>query len=65
MYGIWNCMKKEFQFGICEPSKTKACKKLLAKIGKDAYKYRFEVKKLPPTVVASYVNKGGEKDDAN
>lgn len=46
MYGIWNRMRKEFQFGICEPSKKKATKKLLEKIGKDAYKYRFEVKKI-------------------
>lgn len=46
-YGIWNNMKKEFQFGICEPSKKKATKRLFEKIGKDAYKWRFEVRKLP------------------
>lgn len=47
MYGIYNTMKKEFQFGICEPSKNKASKKLFEKIGKGAYKWRFEVRKLP------------------
>ena len=47
MYGIWNRMKKEFQFGICEPSKRKAWKKLFNKIGNDARKYRFEIKKIP------------------
>ena len=31
-YGVWNTKKKEFQFGICEPSKTKARKKLFEKI---------------------------------
>ena len=47
MYGIYNTMKHEFQFGICEPSKTKASKKLFDKIGKSDYKWRFEIKKLP------------------
>lgn len=45
-YGVWNTKKKEFQFGICEPSKTKAREKLFEKIGKDAYKYRFQIKEL-------------------
>lgn len=45
-YGVWNTKKKEFQFGICEPSKTKARKKLFEKIGKDSYKYRFQIKEL-------------------
>lgn len=45
-YGVWNTKKKEFQFGICEPSKTKARKRLFEKIGKDAYKYRFQIKEL-------------------
>lgn len=47
MYGVYNTMKKEFQFGICEPTKQAASKKLFEKIGKDAYKWRFEVRKLP------------------
>lgn len=47
MYGIYNTIKKEFQFGICEPTKKRACKKLFEKIGKDAYKWRFEVRMLP------------------
>lgn len=45
-YGIWNNMKKEFQFGIIETSKAKAEKALFNKIYKDAYKWRFEVKEL-------------------
>ncbi len=47
MYGIYNTMKKEFQFWICEVTKKQAEKKLFEKIGKDAYKWRFEVKMLP------------------
>lgn len=47
MFGVYNQMRKEFQFGICETSKKKARKKLFEKIGKDAYKWRFEVKKMP------------------
>lgn len=46
-YGIWNSCRKEFQFGICEDSKSKAYKRLFEKIGKDAYKWRFTVKPLP------------------
>lgn len=45
MYGIWNSVAKEFQFGICEPTKKKAIQ-LFNKIGRDAYKWRFEVRKL-------------------
>ena len=44
MYGIWNNRKKEFQFGIKEPSKCKAWQRLFEKIGNDARKWRFEVK---------------------
>lgn len=47
MYGIWNNIKKEFQFGIKEPTKQKAERKLFLKIGKDAYKWRFEVRRIP------------------
>lgn len=46
MYGIYNIVKKEFQFGICEDSKNKAYKKLFDKIGNDARKYRFVIKPL-------------------
>ena len=46
-YGIWNTCKKEFQFGISEPSKSKALKALFDKIGNDAYKWRFRVKLIP------------------
>ena len=42
-FGIWNSMKKEFQFGICEPTPKKARDKLFKKIGYNSYKWRFEV----------------------
>ena len=45
-YGVYNTIKKEFQFDICEPSKQKATKKLFKKISKDAYKNRFEIRPL-------------------
>ena len=45
-YGVYNTCTNEFQFGICEPSKRKATEKLFKKIGKDAYKWRFEVRQL-------------------
>lgn len=46
MYGIYNTKTKEFQFGICEPSKKKARNKLYSKIGEDCRKPRFVVKEL-------------------
>ena len=46
-WGIYNTMQKEFQFGIDEISKRKASNKLFRKIGYDAYKWRFEVRRLP------------------
>lgn len=49
-WGIWNNMRKEFQFGICENTPLLAEKKLWQKIGNDARKWRFEVKQLPRTV---------------
>lgn len=45
-YGVYNKAKKEFQFGICEISKKKARQQLFSKIGKDAYKWRFEIREL-------------------
>ena len=45
-YGVYNIRRKEFQFGICEPSKRKATDALFKKIGKDAYKWRFEIREL-------------------
>lgn len=46
IYGIYNTRTKSFQFGIKEPSKTKAFQKLFEKIGDDARKWRFEVREI-------------------
>ena len=45
-YGIYNTVKKEFQFGIKEPTKKQALNKLCEKIGNDARKWRFKVKEV-------------------
>lgn len=45
-YGIWNTHRKEFQFGIREPSRTKAWNKLKQKICSDWRKWRFEVREI-------------------
>lgn len=45
-FGIWNSMKKKYQFGIDEPTPRKAEKKLFQKIGNDARKWRFEIKEI-------------------
>lgn len=47
LYGIWSTVSKKFVFGIKETSKTKARKQLFKEIGTDAYKWRFEVRKIP------------------
>lgn len=59
LYGIYSTVSKKFVFGIQEPSKTKANKKLFARIGKDAYKYRFEVRKLK-----HYITEPEAKEDS-
>lgn len=46
-YGIWNSARKCFQFGICEDTPQRAERRLFEKIGKDAYKWRFEARALP------------------
>lgn len=56
MYGIYNTLRKQFQFGICELTPEKAMKRLFEKIGKDAYKWRFEVRRLPS-------ERGGESNE--
>lgn len=45
-WGIYNTKKKEFQFGINEPSKKMARQRLFEKIGDDARKWRFEVREI-------------------
>lgn len=47
MYGIYNTMKKEFQFGIREETRQKAFDTLFKKIGYDSYKWRFQVRAIP------------------
>lgn len=46
-YGIWNTVKKEFQFGISESSPRSAEKRLFEMIGNDARKWRFEARRIP------------------
>lgn len=50
-YGIYNIRAKKFQFGINEPSKRKARNKLFAKIGKDTYKWKFQVKRINDNIM--------------
>ena len=47
-YMIWNDLQKKYQFpSICEITEKGANTLLFKKIGDDARKWRFEVKKLP------------------
>lgn len=50
MYGVYNTVTKEFQFGISEPSPQEARTALFNRIGKDAFKWRFEFRKIPDGV---------------
>ena len=45
-YGVWNSCKKQFVFGICEDTPMLAEARLYCKIGDDARKWRFVVKKI-------------------
>ncbi len=57
MYGVYSTWSKKWCFGIAEPTKNLAWKALFAKIGKDAYKWRFEVKPIPDGVNVVSVNR--------
>lgn len=57
-WGIWNTMKKTWQFGICEDTPMLAEARLYQRIGDDARKYRFEPRILPGNMG------GGEKIEA-
>lgn len=46
-YGVWNTVRKGFQFGICEDTPMLAEARLFQRIGDDARKYRFEIRRLP------------------
>lgn len=45
-WGIWNCQRECFQFGICEDTPMLAEARLFQKIGGDAKKYKFEPRQL-------------------
>lgn len=61
-FGIWNSVKKEFQFGICEDSPMLAEARLFYLIGDDARKWRFEKREIPDSLipVVTAQRKGGE-----
>lgn len=46
-YGVWHSMQKRFVFGIQEDTPADAWNKLFKCIGTDAYKWRYEVKRIP------------------
>ena len=47
VYGVWNGMTKRFVYGIREPSKRLAQKRLFEAAGKGAYCWRYEIKPIP------------------
>lgn len=69
MYGVYSTWSKKWCFGIAEPTKNRAWKALQGKIGKDAYKWRFEIRQIPDELNIRTVNhkpktikrKGGSK----
>ena len=52
-YGVYNTMKKEFQFGVCEDSPMLAQARLHYLIGDDAKKWRFEFRPIPKEIYTS------------
>lgn len=48
MYGIWNDIEKRFVFGINAPTKRAAWRQFTNAVGKTAYKWRFEIRVIPP-----------------
>lgn len=61
-YMIWNNLQKCFQFpSICETTEKGAQTLLFKKIGNDARKYRFEIKKIEKE--KAYLIKQNLKDE--
>lgn len=58
-WGVWNSMRKQFQFGIKEDSPLLVHKKLFKKIGYDALKYRFTYRPYPTALEKHYGFKHG------
>lgn len=58
IYGVYNKSKKEFQFGIKEPSKKKAMQRLFDKIGNDARKWRFVIKEIKTWIIIDCIERG-------
>lgn len=50
-YGIWNDVKKCFQFNICEDTPMLAEARLFQKLGDDARKWRFQPRMLPDSMI--------------
>lgn len=48
MYGIWNAVARRFVFGIREETKRAAWRKFVKTVGPTSYKWRFEVRPIPP-----------------
>lgn len=52
-YGVYDSMKKQFKFGVCEDSPMLAQARLHYIIGDDAKKWRFQFKPIPPEIYLS------------
>ena len=59
-YGIWNTVKKCFQFGIAEDTPMLAESRLFYMIGDDALKCRFTAKAIPVEEVGKHEHKKAE-----
>lgn len=46
LYGVWNGVQKRFVLGIAEETPRRAQKALFHRIGKSAYKWRYEVRAI-------------------
>ena len=56
-YAIYSTVSKKDVFGILEPTKSRARRELFKRIGKDAYKWRFEVRKRKAVIEKIKPNK--------
>lgn len=46
IYGVFSVAQKKFVFGIAEPSKRRAWGRLYEKIGKDAYSWEYQARRI-------------------
>ncbi len=47
-YGVWNDMTKRFVFGLRDTNRARLVRRMFQVMGVAAYRYRYEIRAIPP-----------------